>query len=232
MRAYIHGISVRDHTLTKDGLTSRYWCSQDVNRKKDPKIKDGCIVHCDTPEMTRFSCGSYLKIKIQHIDFQQHIDLRIEHTHHAPYYGVDLPQDARKFIRENLDIAPSVLVPRIQAKFPHVTAAQVLFAWTQLSMTTWRRDDDQMKSAEELLKEFEEDGEVNVFRELEVDEGVTALAWGLPKIASRLVGEHKVVEIAMDATCEFNITLVHERNSPALYVPQTAPTTKTLSSIV
>jgi hypothetical protein len=68
-----------------------------------------------------------------------------------------------------------------------------------MSETLWQRDKEQLPSAETLLREFGDD--VDVF-DIEVEEGVQQLCWGMKKIGERLRG--KVIEIGMDATCKLS----------------------------
>ena len=52
-----------------------------------------------------------------------------------------------------------------------------------LDETLWRRDKEQLPSAEALLREFGDD--VNVF-EIEVEEGVQQLCWGVGEVGMQL----------------------------------------------
>ena len=70
-----------------------------------------------------------------------------------------------------------------------------------MSETIWKKDEQQLPSAEKLLAEFPD--EVNVFDLLKAD-GVEQLAWGMKKIATPLKG--KVVEIGIDATCRSQLS--------------------------
>ena len=72
-----------------------------------------------------------------------------------------------------------------------------------MSETLWKRDQYQLTSAEILLNEYSAD--VDVF-EIPVAEGVEQLCWGIKKVASRLMG--RVVEVAIDATCECTCFMV------------------------
>jgi hypothetical protein len=67
-----------------------------------------------------------------------------------------------------------------------------------MSWALWRRDSQQLPSAEILLEEFGED--VDIF-DIDIAEGVEQICWGMKKVAERLRG--KVVKIGIDATCEW-----------------------------
>jgi hypothetical protein len=110
-----------------------------------------------------------------------------------------MPPGAAEMIREGLEWStPATLAPEIQAAYPNVTAQQVHAAWTEMSEILWQRDKMQLPSAELLLKEFGDD--VDIF-DLPKGDGVEQLCWGMRKIADRL--RLKIVEIGIDATCEF-----------------------------
>ena len=66
-----------------------------------------------------------------------------------------------------------------------------------MSETLWKREKDQLSSAKILLNEYRDD--VDVF-EVDVQDGVQQLCWGMKKILAELKG--KVIEIAVDATCK------------------------------
>jgi hypothetical protein len=61
----------------------------------------------------------------------------------------------------------------------------------------WKRDEDPIISIKSLLPEW--DGDVDIF-DLAVPNEVTAIAWGIKRIARHVSG--MVVEVALDATCQ------------------------------
>jgi hypothetical protein len=61
----------------------------------------------------------------------------------------------------------------------------------------WKQAENQMDSTQMLLQEMEDEADI---LQIETVEGVTALAWGLRKVALHL--SDQVVEVAIDATCE------------------------------
>jgi hypothetical protein len=87
-----------------------------------------------------------------------------------------------------------------------------------------KRDKDQLTSARKLLEEHEQD--VDVF-EIKGTEGVEQLCWGMKKIARQLLG--KVVEIGIDATCEFYPLCKFDKK---YHIYQIARMQNTLSSTV
>ena len=72
-----------------------------------------------------------------------------------------------------------------------------------MSEVLWKKDPDQLPSAQKLLAEFGD--EVDVF-DVKPAEGVEQLCWGMKRIAEPLRGQ--VVEIGLDATCKL-ISIVY-----------------------
>jgi len=148
--------------------------------------------------MDRFDCQSRLSISVSHIRGKQMVTVALQHTkRHVPYCSVDMPPEALQIIREHLWSIPSALVEQIQPNFPQVSAQQIHSAWAEMSEVLWKRKDNQVESASELLKEMGDNVEI---LQIETVEGVSALAWGLRKTVTRLQG--KIMEVALDATCE------------------------------
>ena len=112
-----------------------------------------------------------------------------------------MPPEATMIIWENLEWTTlNVMVPKIQASFPTVTATQIHSAWTIMSEILWKRDNLQLPSAQILLQEYSD--EVDVF-DLPKVEGMEQLAWGMKKVSDQLQG--KVVEVGINATCMWSI---------------------------
>ncbi len=158
--------------------------------------------------MPRFPCKSSLVIvckRANHLslDEKQLVTIRLKHAcPHTHYFNVDLPPEAADIIREGLEWSTpnEMTVTRVQhrSSYPNVTAAPIHSAWTRMSDVLWKRNQYQSPSAKILRSEFGDQIEV-----LDCDpaEGVEQLAWGMCLIVEQLRG--KVVEIGVDATCEF-----------------------------
>ena len=112
---------------------------------------------------------------------------------------VDMPSSAIDLIAENVDLTPSIILPRIQKLYPHITATQIHKAWSQMSKILWKWDNNQLESARLLLSEFEEKQDITLL-ELPVHEGMIAIGWSLLKIIQWIKGNN-IIEIVMDATC-------------------------------
>jgi len=151
--------------------------------------------------MDRYGCSGYLDIKVNTgEDLLETFTAVVVVEHqmkHIPYVQVEMPAGASEFIRENLFSSPAALFPEVIQQWPSVTAKQVYWAWTAHSEVLWRKREDQKQSVKELMEELKDRVEK---WELDVPDGVVAIAWGVRQIARRLKGQ--VVEIAFDATCK------------------------------
>ncbi|KAJ7593158.1 hypothetical protein C8J56DRAFT_1045593 [Mycena floridula] len=166
---------IQDHKSLNPGHKCQFWCCQDVNHKQRE--------HRSTKP------GRTVRIFLRHAET------------HLPYYDVGLPGAVADIIWENLDkVTLSTLVTQIQQEYPAVTAAQIHRAWSTMSETVWKRDQDQLTSARILLKEFDD---IDYFTEMaEPEEGIERLCFGLKPILNGLRG--KIVKIGLDATYNTN----------------------------
>ena len=192
--------SVKDHKSLKMGHRTCLWCSQDISRKKKSKPSENpSVVHRDHVSMNRYKCQSclivlYIKGSSNH---ERKVSVQIKHhERHEDYYDVSMPSGAADIIHENIVWStPVSIILKVQAVYPQVTGKQIHKAWTQMSEILWKQDKAQLPSARVLLAESSDN--IDVF---EVAPGVQQLCWGMKKILEGLHG--KVVEIAIDATCE------------------------------
>jgi hypothetical protein len=186
------------------GLATTFYCSQDAHRKQKARKIDNTEKQRDTLGMDRFLCKSRLHISVtHHPSGVQEIAVRFRHEdQHVPYTDVTMPQLAMDFIRNHVAIAkPGDLLPTMQGLdgCKHVSGAQVHRVWRELSEVLWKRNANAVRSACKLLEEYATDGRA-VQLDIAVPDGVTALAWTLPKITRRVAANIK--EVAIDATCE------------------------------
>jgi hypothetical protein len=173
--------------------------------------------------------GDSIKVVVRLVHKQPHYDQKGKHT---PYKDVTMPGGAIAIVCENLEWStPSALVMQVQSVFRNVTANQIHHAWRQMSEEIWKRDDDQITSAQRLLKELEENGsdKTQLFDlGSEVPEGVEILAFVFPAVIEGLQVEgDRIEEIGLDATCECYLLAPH--TSTDLYFLQTEQMINTLS---
>jgi len=194
-------VRIHDYTPVKNGITRRFWCCQDLARRKkaQPSTKDG-VQRCKTLGLKRFECQSELLITCMSDREAQTLRITLSHSqNHTPYFDVSIPPKAVDIIRDNIDWAlPNDITGKIQSQHPHVTEKQITTVWTRFAQSSWKQNPkDQMDSARQLLKEFSE--EVDVF-EVDEEKGVDQLAWGMRKIATKI--GTSLVEVGLDATCK------------------------------
>ncbi|KAJ7901375.1 hypothetical protein B0H13DRAFT_1883053 [Mycena leptocephala] len=175
-------LSVKDHKKLKSGHRTWFWCSQDeVHKKKSKASQNPDICDRNNVSMTRYPCESKLSISCwAWKDNEDQLDGTIQLKHAAKHDNVQW-------------MIPVAMVTQVQAAFPNVTAAQIHWAWVELSKPFWQFDDDQLLSMKKLLEEYTDD--VDIFVPNDVLEGVEMVCWGMKKIAMPLKG--KVVEIGV-----------------------------------
>ncbi|KAK1222359.1 hypothetical protein PQX77_014797 [Marasmius sp. AFHP31] len=197
-------------------------CSQDVDKKRksrpqQQKSGEKEIQHRQTVGMTRYPCRSKLIVTCKNPNMCSTgmklvtIDIH-HHKRHIPYYDVGMPEEAAQVIRENLlDSTPNSLVHRLQKVFPQLTAKQVHSAWTVMSEEVWKKDKMQIPSAKTLIEEYSEI--VEAF-DVQHEEGVEQLCWGMKIIAATInqLGV-RVEEMSMDATCEYSFRIMAEESN-------------------
>lgn len=84
-----------------------YTCAQSQERKhKSQKGKQEDAKLRDRQAMARFDCHGWLHITLSNDDHTALVKI----THgdsHIPYYCIDVPEDIKKFVYENLNMMPS-----------------------------------------------------------------------------------------------------------------------------
>ncbi|PPR07898.1 hypothetical protein CVT24_002829 [Panaeolus cyanescens] len=198
--------TVHDNKGSDNWHTTRYWCSQDEAHKKkyQPSSAPGAKLR-DNVGMMRYPCKSCLTIiyrVVRHSTETARIRINLHHHfRHVLYVDVSMLLEARAIIEERAQWAkPSDLASHISGVFPQVTAAQVYNYWHEISVAHWRQDNDQIISATKLLQEYSD--EIDIFDLTGLPDGVTAVAWGMKKVAKPL--ENRIVEIGLDATYNTN----------------------------
>ena len=116
-----------------------------------------------------------------------------------------MPVEALEMIRHDVeDATPNMLVSKVWRHFKNVSRQQVYNAWAKLSEGLWKHDSDQITSARLLLKEYLDD--IDLFEDVIPEPGVQQLCFALKRVLLGL--KDKVVEIGMDATCNFFFCLI------------------------
>ncbi|KAJ7577132.1 hypothetical protein C8J56DRAFT_1007246 [Mycena floridula] len=172
---------VHKNKVLASGVKCRMWCCQDKGRKQKehrstkpnakPRENVGMMRYPSNPHG-----GKTIRVYLRHAKAHRH------------YYDVQMPEGALAIIRDRLETAtPNELVGQIQTQFPNVTAAQIHTTWSKMSETVWKRDPNQLLSAQTLLREFPED--VDLFEEVVPTEGIEQLCFGLKRVLEGLRGK-------------------------------------------
>lgn len=185
------------------GVSQLWYCCQSLEHVKQPKpCQTLGVKHRETEGMDRFKCQGELNIRIkEHWRDPTRLTTMISMKHqvrHVTYTDISMPSKALSFIQEKFNSTPGAIAADLVKRYPKITPKQVHTAWSRHSEKFWRRDDNALHSAAKLLKEFT--GEVDHW-ELEVPDGVVAVAWGARTVAHRIASQ--LVEVGLDATCEY-----------------------------
>ena len=86
-----------------------------------------------------------------------------------------------------------------------LTKKQIYASWAHLNENTWHLNDEQVKSAQKILKN--QDGNTIKIIPIYAKDGISAIAFGFKKIVDNY--EKKITEIAMDFTCSFSLLICH-----------------------
>ncbi|KAF8991912.1 hypothetical protein BDZ89DRAFT_973611 [Hymenopellis radicata] len=170
--------------------------------------------------MDRFECSGWLRVTVNN-DNASIARIRLTHHHaHTPYLDINLGPKEKSLIDELKHLAPSKIWDKILAENPdnEFTEKQVYREWTRLNEKEWRLDDDQVKSAEKLIKSVED--YTTMVIPITPRPGIHAIAFALKEPLDAIGDE--IVEVAMDSTWKTNAagyelySLVAELNGCAI----------------
>ncbi|KAJ7661459.1 hypothetical protein DFH06DRAFT_1268903 [Mycena polygramma] len=160
---------VKENKAGETGHRTRLWCCQDADRKQKARPSSRLRVSSLDGNVAG---ERKISISLQH------------HDAHVPYFDVAMPPEAAAIIREGVEWStPVAMVGKVQALFPHVTASQIHSAWSEMSEVLWKRDKQQLPSAQILLEELGDDVDV---LDLKPPEGVQQVAWVMKKVMEPL----------------------------------------------
>jgi hypothetical protein len=81
--------------------------------------------------------------------------------------------------------------------------------WAKIDSKNWKRDEDELTSAQLLLNEGGSAGGLGVYRveavPIDPEPGLTVIAFSLPEILNQWGG--RIRELSMDSTCEIHGTI-------------------------
>ena len=122
---------------------------------------------------------------------------------------------------------------------PTFTRKSIYQLWSRLSSQSWKRDEDEIQSAQILLEEFQEPSADRPYTvepiPVEQGEGITVIAFALPENLRQWGG--RLRELQLDSTCELlNTTFPLVNKSLITYLNgqgiQMVPGLKFLRSLV
>ncbi|KAJ7212431.1 hypothetical protein C8J57DRAFT_1539110 [Mycena rebaudengoi] len=144
-----------DHHRT-ESTRFMYHCAQTKTRQNGPKktTREG-VKHRDKLAMDAFECGGWLHITINDWDDIAFVKI-VHHDDHVPYWSIDVPADVADFVRHNPQLTPGQLWSEILKTHPQPTfTRRAIYAmWAETNAMEWKRDPDELKSANILLQEF------------------------------------------------------------------------------
>lgn len=92
---------------------------------------------------------------------------------------------------------------------PSFTRKSIYQLWSRLSSRTWKRDEDQIQSAQILLEEFRKPSSDRMYTvepiPVEQGEGITVIAFALPENLRQWGG--RLRELQLDSTCGLLYTI-------------------------
>ena len=107
--------------------------------------------------MDRFDCAGALSICIKPNPWADNLHLitiTLRHKQgHVCYVDVNMPPKALNHIKAQLHWTPHLIASQLAETFPNLMQAQVYATWSWLSETYWKKDDNPVLSAHQLLRE-------------------------------------------------------------------------------
>ncbi|KAJ7278651.1 hypothetical protein C8J57DRAFT_1059197, partial [Mycena rebaudengoi] len=184
-------------------------------RQNAPKKseRDGAK-HRDKLSMDTFKCRGWLHITIN--DWDETAFVKIAHEDdHIPYWSIDVPDDVVEYVHQNPKLTPGQLWSEILKTHPEppFTRRAIYTMWAEANAMEWKRDPDELKSANILLEEFTspqpQTGKDESMYSIEPirltpQPGFNAIAFALPKILREVGG--RVRELSLDSACTFYST--------------------------
>ncbi|KAJ7656862.1 hypothetical protein DFH06DRAFT_991429, partial [Mycena polygramma] len=190
-----------------------YHCVQNEARQNTSKKsqREG-VKHRDKIAMDTFQCHGWLHITVNDSDSIAFV--KISHADdHVPYWCIDVPADVVEFVRANPKLTPTQLWDEILKTHPQpaFNRRAIFTLWADSSAQEWKRDPDELKSANILLKEFTSPDPKSGKNEplysvepipLTPEPGFTAIAFALPKLLREISG--RVRELSLDSAWNTN----------------------------
>jgi len=105
--------------------------------------------------MVRFLCNGHIKIIINSDTQTAKLEMQHDLLHIRPEkYNVS--EEVKNSIRQQIHLVPKDIFSTLEFSHPELTQKQVHFWWTQAIQEQYKKDDDQLVSAQIHLKESKE----------------------------------------------------------------------------
>ncbi|KAJ7500458.1 hypothetical protein B0H11DRAFT_1714586 [Mycena galericulata] len=190
-----------------------YHCAQSEARQNAPRKSEGeGVKHRDKISMDAFECHGWLHVTVNDWDDIAFVKL-LHQDDHVPYWSIDVPPDVVEFVRQNPKLTPTQLWDEILKAHPKpsFTRRAIYAMWAETNAAEWKRDPDEIKSANILLEEFTAPKPGSGGKEplysvepipLTPQPGFTAIAFALPKLLREVGG--RVRELSLDSAWNTN----------------------------
>ncbi|KAJ7488214.1 hypothetical protein FB451DRAFT_1025329, partial [Mycena latifolia] len=164
----------------------------------------------DKLAMDAFKCHGWLHVTVNDFDSIAFVKI-VHHEDHVPYWSIDVPADVVEFVHQNPKLTPTQLWDEILKTYPRpLFTCQAIYAmWAEANAMEWKRDPDELKSANILLEEFTSPAPGSGWAEplysvepipLTPQSGFTAIAFALPKLLREVGG--RIRELSLDSACK------------------------------
>ena len=150
--------------------------------------------------MKRFDCNGIIKVTIDKSNNVAILSVKHDFLHEKPI-NVEVSQEIKDFITENIDLLPREIYAQLVKKGLDLSIRQkqIHFWWVQLGQNRYKRNEDAFKSAIEWLKENHK----NVIVKETVPVHALAFTTGLYEKLKQV--DIEIRECGIDATCKYSI---------------------------
>ncbi|KAG6848311.1 hypothetical protein H0H93_001313, partial [Arthromyces matolae] len=203
-----------------------YHCAQTETRQHKPKKseKDG-VKHRDKLMLDTFDRSGWMHITV--IEDEEMAHVRLKHMDkHIHYCCIDVPDDVKEFVKANPHLTPSQvrdIISEVKSaneyiqlweqilkkhRKPTFSRKSIYQLWLDRSSMQWKRDPDEVTSANILIKEAFQSGieSGTAYRaepiKIHSEEGFKAVAFALPDLLEKW--GHQIRELSLDSAWNTN----------------------------
>ena len=142
--------------IQKSTILFHYWCNMRAElNKQSVKHKDPAKQRDTDSRIQRHLCGGCISIKIDHQS--NLIFFKLDHRLHVRPDHIEVTDIIKEYIHSNIRLSASEIFYRIKEQklfgYEMITKGQVYYWWTREAVLKYRRDDNEVNSAQLLLQE-------------------------------------------------------------------------------